>query len=50
MREVAHVLRVCLTGRSRSPDLFQIAQALGAEEVSRRLEGLAAAAFAGPAL
>jgi glutamyl-tRNA synthetase len=37
IREVASVIRVCLAGRTTSPDLFQIAQVLGEEEVIRRL-------------
>jgi glutamyl-tRNA synthetase len=40
VREVANVLRVCLVGRTRSPDLFQIVQALGEDEVLRRLRPL----------
>ncbi|MFE0646583.1 glutamate--tRNA ligase [Streptomyces sp. NPDC058877] len=44
VREVANVLRVCLTGSRWSPDLFQVAQSLGEREVLRRLEPLATAA------
>ncbi|WP_031523655.1 glutamate--tRNA ligase [Streptomyces sp. NRRL F-5123] len=44
VREVANVLRVCLTGSRRSPDLFQVAQCLGEREVLRRLRPLAEAA------
>jgi glutamyl-tRNA synthetase len=44
VREVANVLRVCLTGSRRSPDLFQVAQCLGEREVLRRLRPLAGAA------
>ncbi|WP_307795083.1 glutamate--tRNA ligase [Actinacidiphila acididurans] len=36
-RHVANVVRVCLTGSSRSPDLFTVAHALGEAEVRRRL-------------
>ncbi|MEU0400248.1 glutamate--tRNA ligase family protein [Streptomyces sp. NPDC006197] len=46
VREVANVLRVCLTGSRRSPDLFQVAQCLGEEEVLRRLRPLAGRAVA----
>jgi glutamyl-tRNA synthetase len=41
IRDVANVLRVCLTGSRRSPDLFQVARTLGEEEVRRRLTPLA---------
>ncbi|MET8944501.1 glutamate--tRNA ligase family protein [Streptomyces sp. NPDC004542] len=47
IREVANVLRVCLTSSRRSPDLFQVARALGEEEVLRRLGPLATGAPAG---
>lgn len=40
-REVANVVRVALTGATRSPDLFAVARALGAEEVLRRLTAVA---------
>ncbi|MDT0486906.1 glutamate--tRNA ligase [Streptomyces doebereineriae] len=36
-RQVAGVIRVCVTGAERSPDLFAVAQALGEQEVRRRL-------------
>ncbi|MFJ6214791.1 glutamate--tRNA ligase [Streptomyces sp. NPDC092296] len=36
VRDVANVVRLCLTGRSQSPDLFQIVRALGADEVVAR--------------
>ncbi|MEU1086436.1 glutamate--tRNA ligase [Streptomyces sp. NPDC005576] len=35
--QVANVVRVCLTGAKRSPDLFAVAQCLGKEEVRARL-------------
>ena len=41
VREAAQVIRVALTGSTRSPDLFQIARALGADEVVRRVRALA---------
>ena len=41
IREVAQVIRVALTGSTRSPDLFEVARALGAEEVVRRVRTLA---------
>ncbi|MEU3064547.1 glutamate--tRNA ligase family protein [Streptomyces subrutilus] len=44
VRDVANVLRVCVTGRTRSPDLFQVTGALGEAEVLRRLAPLAALA------
>lgn len=47
IRDVANVVRVCLTGSRRSPDLFQVAQSLGEEEVLRRLRPLATGAPAG---
>lgn len=40
-RDVVNVIRVCLTGATRSPDLFQVARALGEPEVRRRMERLA---------
>ncbi|MBT2386638.1 glutamate--tRNA ligase [Streptomyces sp. ISL-11] len=46
VREVVNVLRVCVTGTDHSPDLFQVARALGEAEVLRRLRPLAAAAAA----
>jgi glutamyl-tRNA synthetase len=36
LREVSQVIRVLLTGSTRSPDLAQVAAALGSAEVSRR--------------
>jgi glutamyl-tRNA synthetase len=39
--DVANVLRVCVTGRRHSPDLFQILTALGEPEIHRRLSPLA---------
>ncbi|MEU6541303.1 glutamate--tRNA ligase family protein [Streptomyces sp. NPDC047000] len=49
VRDVADVLRVCLTGSRRSPDLFQVAQVLGRREVLRRLTVLAPAGDVSPA-
>ncbi|HEY8458376.1 MAG TPA: glutamate--tRNA ligase family protein [Actinopolymorphaceae bacterium] len=40
IREAAQVIRVALTGSTRSPDMFQIARALGADEVLRRVRAL----------
>ncbi|MFE0653115.1 glutamate--tRNA ligase [Streptomyces sp. NPDC059534] len=40
-REVANVVRVALTGATRSPDLFAVARALGRDEVLRRLTAVA---------
>jgi glutamyl-tRNA synthetase len=42
IREVAQVVRVALTGATRSPDLHSVALALGKDEVIRRLTALAA--------
>ncbi len=42
IREASQLIRVALTGSTRSPDLHSIAQALGADEVLRRLRALAA--------
>jgi glutamyl-tRNA synthetase len=42
IREVSQVIRVLLTGRQRSPDLAQVAAALGVGEVLRRVRALAA--------
>ncbi|MCD2463987.1 glutamate--tRNA ligase family protein [Streptomyces sp. MBT42] len=39
--EVANVVRVALTGATRSPDLFAVARALGRNEVLRRLTAVA---------
>jgi glutamyl-tRNA synthetase len=41
LRDAANVIRVALTGSSRSPDLHAVAGALGAEEVIRRVRALA---------
>ena len=35
--DVARILRVLITGRAQSPDLFAITQVMGAEEVKKRL-------------
>lgn len=40
LREAAQLIRVALTGSTRSPDLHAITQALGATEVLRRLRAL----------
>ncbi|MFB6841698.1 glutamate--tRNA ligase [Streptomyces sp. NPDC056361] len=40
-RQVANVLRVALTGATRSPDLFAVSRALGRDEVLRRLTAVA---------
>lgn len=40
IKDAANVIRVLLTGRSRSPDLHQSAQILGEPEVLRRLTSL----------
>ena len=40
LRDAANVIRVALTGSSRSPDLHAVAGALGAEEVARRVRAL----------
>ena len=40
IREVANVLRVLITGASRSPDLFEVARVLGPEEVKRRVRAV----------
>ncbi|MEV4315061.1 glutamate--tRNA ligase family protein [Actinocrispum sp. NPDC049592] len=42
IREASQLVRVALTGSTRSPDLHAITQALGAEEVLRRIRALAA--------
>jgi glutamyl-tRNA synthetase len=44
VREASQVIRVALTGSTRSPDLHATAQALGPGEVLRRLRALAYAA------
>ena len=41
IREASQLVRVALTGSTRSPDLHAVAQALGAPEVLRRLHALA---------
>ncbi len=41
LRVVANVVRVALTGSSKSPDLWEVALVLGADEVRRRLAALA---------
>ncbi|HEY6738791.1 MAG TPA: glutamate--tRNA ligase, partial [Actinopolymorphaceae bacterium] len=41
LREASQVVRVALTGSTRSPDLHAVAQALGTGEVLRRLRALA---------
>ncbi|WP_432824754.1 glutamate--tRNA ligase [Dactylosporangium sp. CA-092794] len=40
IREASQLVRVALTGSTRSPDLHAITQALGADEVLRRLRAL----------
>jgi hypothetical protein len=40
VREVAQIVRVALTGSTRSPDLHQVALALGQHEVIRRVSTL----------
>ena len=41
VREASQIIRVALTGSTRSPDLHATAQALGQAEVLRRLRALA---------
>jgi glutamyl-tRNA synthetase len=41
LRDAANVIRVALTGSSRSPDLHAVAGALGPDEVIRRVRALA---------
>ena len=41
LRDAANVLRVAITGATRSPDLHAVCGALGADEVIRRLRALA---------
>jgi len=43
IREASQVIRILLTGTPRSPDLPQVAGALGAEEVLRRVRAVSAA-------
>ena len=40
IREVSQIIRVLLTGTPRSPDLAQVAGALGTEEVLRRIRAV----------
>ncbi|HET9654814.1 MAG TPA: glutamate--tRNA ligase family protein [Kineosporiaceae bacterium] len=40
IREASQLIRVCLTGSTRSPDLFAVARTLGRTEVLRRVESL----------
>jgi len=40
IREASQIIRVLLTGTPRSPDLAQVAAALGAEEVLRRIRAV----------
>ena len=40
IREASQLVRVAITGATRSPDLHATAQALGAPEVLRRLRAL----------
>lgn len=42
IREASQLIRVGLTGSTRSPDLYQIARALGRDEVIRRISALSA--------
>jgi glutamyl-tRNA synthetase len=42
IREASLVIRVLLTGSSRSPDLAEVARALGTEEVLRRVRAVSA--------
>jgi glutamyl-tRNA synthetase len=41
VREVAQIVRVALTGSTRSPDLHAVARVLGADEVVKRVAALA---------
>ena len=41
LRDAANVLRVAITGAQRSPDLYEVTRALGADEVVRRVRALA---------
>ena len=43
VRDAAQIVRVALTGSTRSPDLYAVARCLGRDEVRRRLAALAAA-------
>lgn len=40
IREASQVIRVALTGSTRSPDMFAIARTVGADEVRRRVRAL----------
>jgi glutamyl-tRNA synthetase len=40
IREASQLIRVALTGSTRSPDLFEVARALGRDEVLRRVRAL----------
>lgn len=42
IREASQLIRVALTGSTRSPDLFAVARTLGRDEVLRRVSALAA--------
>jgi glutamyl-tRNA synthetase len=42
IREASQLVRVALTGSTRSPDLHAVSRALGADEVRRRLQAAAA--------
>jgi glutamyl-tRNA synthetase len=42
IREASQLIRVGLTGSTKSPDLFQIARTLGRDEVIRRISSLTA--------
>lgn len=41
LKDAANVIRVAVTGATRSPDLHQVCGALGAEEIVRRVRALA---------
>lgn len=43
LRDAANVVRVAVTGAQRSPDLYAVTRALGADEVVRRVRALAGA-------
>jgi len=40
LRDAANVIRVAVTGATRSPELHAVAGALGADEVIRRVRAL----------
>jgi glutamyl-tRNA synthetase len=40
LRDAANVARVAITGAQRSPDLYEVTRALGADEVVRRLRAV----------